>query len=167
MTTPSDQGGCGSCWAFTTAATLEGGYAIKKNSTAERFSVQYMMDCDNVNQGCGGGWMLDAYAYTQKNGIVRESDYPATYEGRKSSCRSTKDKEHIKNDDQVEEDSITVERLKEIVAKRPAGLAMHSNPRCLMGYRGGVVREADCGCSFANKVEVNHAVTLVGYGKNT
>jgi hypothetical protein len=75
MTVPSDQGGCGSCWAFTTAATLEGGYAIKKNSSAERFSVQYLMDCDNVNQGCGGGWMLDAYAYTQKNGIVRESDY--------------------------------------------------------------------------------------------
>lgn len=48
------------------------------------------------------------------------------------------------------------------------GIAMHSNPRCLLGYHSGVVREADCTCSFASKtIEVNHAVTLVGYGKNT
>ena len=66
MTVPSDQGGCGSCWAFTTAATMEAGYAIKHNTTATRMSVQYLMDCDNVNQGCGGGWMLDAYDFTKK-----------------------------------------------------------------------------------------------------
>ena len=39
MSVPSDQGGCGSCWAFTTAATLETGYAIKHNTTAPRLSV--------------------------------------------------------------------------------------------------------------------------------
>jgi hypothetical protein len=45
---------------------MEAGYAIKHNTTATRMSVQYLMDCDNVNQGCGGGWMLDAYDFTKK-----------------------------------------------------------------------------------------------------
>ena len=39
MSIPSDQGGCGSCWAFTTAATLEAGHAIKHNTSAPRLSV--------------------------------------------------------------------------------------------------------------------------------
>lgn len=111
--------------------------------------------------------MLDAYEILKKDGIVKESDYPDTYNGRKNSCRKPKDGERIRNDDQNEEDNITIERLKELVAVRPVGLAMHSNPRCLMGYKNGVVRESDCKCSFANSAEVNHAVTLVGYGKNT
>ena len=59
-----------------------------------------------------------------------------------------------------------MERLKELVAMQPIGVAMHSNARCLMSYRNGVLREQDCGCSFEEKTQVNHAVTIVGYGKN-
>ncbi len=99
MTVPSDQGGCGSCWAFTTAATMEAGYAISKNITPERYSVQYLIDCDNVNQACGGGWMLDAYEFTKKTGIIKEGDYPDRYNGRKNSCRDPKEKSRVKNDD--------------------------------------------------------------------
>lgn len=79
MTVPSDQGGCGSCWAFTTAATMESAYAIKMKANPERMSVQYLIDCDPVNFGCGGGWMLDAYKFTQEHGLVREDDYPNKY----------------------------------------------------------------------------------------
>lgn len=113
--------------------------------------------------------MLDAYEFTKKQGVVHEDNYPDTYNGRKNSCRKAKKEEgeRIRNDDQGEEDEITIERLKQLVAIRPVGLAMHSNPRCLMGYTSGVIRESDCKCSFANVAEVNHAVTLVGYGKNT
>lgn len=99
MTIPNDQGGCGSCWAFTTAATMEAGYAIRHDSKPEKLSVQYLMDCDNKNFGCGGGWMLDAYEFTLNNGIVHEGDYPATYSGRKEVCRIPKEAARIRNDD--------------------------------------------------------------------
>ena len=101
LSIPSDQGGCGSCWAFTTAATIEAAVAIKHNSTnPDRLSVQYLLDCDQVNYGCGGGWMLDAYDFTKKNGIVKESEYKSKYLGRKDSCHDPKDvTDRIRNDD--------------------------------------------------------------------
>jgi hypothetical protein len=77
------------------------------------------------------------------------------------------DKTTIKNDDKKEEDSISIQRMKELVSQQPLGIAMHSNPACLMKYHSGVIREEDCHCSNADTAQVNHAVTLVGYGKNT
>jgi len=51
---------------------MESAYAIRFNSTPERLSVQYLLDCDSVNGGCGGGWMLDAYEFTNKRGLIKE-----------------------------------------------------------------------------------------------
>lgn len=167
-TVPSDQGGCGSCWAFTTAATMESGYAIRHNTTPQRLSVQYLMDCDQSNYGCGGGWMLDAYKFTRKHGLVTEDEYGHLYSGRKEDCRDpTQVTDRMRNDDEAEEDSISVHRLKALVAMQPMGIAMHSNPNCLMNYHSGIVREEDCHCSHERTSTVNHAVTIVGYGKNT
>lgn len=111
--------------------------------------------------------MLDAYEYTRTHGLVKESDYQSKYLGRKDKCQDTSNVARITNTDKQEEDSISVDRLKELVNNQPLGIAMHSNPRCLMGYHSGVIRESDCQCSNAEKATVNHAVTLVGYGKNT
>lgn len=42
---------------------------------------------------------------------------------------------------------------------------MHSNAGCLMSYSHGIIKESDCPCSNPKKL-VNHAVTMVGYGKS-
>lgn len=42
---------------------------------------------------------------------------------------------------------------------------MYSNPQCLMSYKNGILRDQDCHCSDPQKSLVNHAVTIVGYGK--
>ena len=44
------------------------------------------MDCDTVNWGCDGGWMLDAFDFTRDNGILKWEDYPKSYMGRATSC---------------------------------------------------------------------------------
>jgi len=45
-----------------------------------------LVDCDKVDIGCGGGWMMDAYEFTQKNGLVKEEDYPNKYQAREGKC---------------------------------------------------------------------------------
>ncbi|CDW75654.1 gut cathepsin l-like cysteine protease [Stylonychia lemnae] len=158
-----DQASCGSCWAFTTATTMESLHAIKNGTGPNKFSVQYLIDCDSGNYGCGGGWMLDAYTWVKKNGIVKESDYPRHYQRSKGACADTKDKEKFYNHDQNEEDNVTNDRLKKLISERPVGVAMHSNPSCLMAYKSGILRDQDCKCSDEKK-QVNHAVAIVGYG---
>jgi len=92
--------------------------------------------------------MLDAYNFTQSHGLVKESDYPNKYLMRKDSqCRDDANKTRIKNDNMNEEDNISVQRLKELVAAQPVCLAMHSNLNCMMGYHQGILREQDCHCS--------------------
>lgn len=101
VSTPGDQSSCGSCWAWTTASTLESLAAIKHNlDTPPKFSVQYMIDCDSANFGCDGGWMLDAYTFTKKNGIAKDEDY-SHYHAKVGKCSEVaQDKEKFFNTDQ-------------------------------------------------------------------
>jgi beta-N-acetylglucosaminidase len=55
--------------------------------------------------------MLDAFTFVKKDGIVHESDY-RSYNGRKSKCESTDSKEKYHNNDMLEEDNISNERIK-------------------------------------------------------
>jgi hypothetical protein len=49
-----DQGSCGSCWAFSTAAHYESVYAIKFGPLY-KLSEQHLVDCDPYDWGCDGG----------------------------------------------------------------------------------------------------------------
>ena len=164
-----DQGGCGACWAFTTATTLESLNAIHNNlDKVPKYSVQYLIDCDDIDWACDGGWMADAYDWTAENGIVNWDDYSRGYQGRKNRCNNPdKKKERFYNVGSNEEDFITNDRMKEIIAQQPAGVAIYSNFGCLSHYKSGVISEKDCRCSDASHEEVNHAVTVIGYGTDT
>lgn len=161
-----DQTGCGACWAFTTATTLESLNAIQNNlSTVPHYSVQYLMDCDDVDWGCDGGWMLDAYEFTRERGIVAWSDYDRTYNARKNTCSDPSyEIQRFHNTGGIEEDMISNQRMKEIVSRQPVGVAMASNLKCMTPYKSGILTEKDCHCSDPERLEVNHAVTIIGYG---
>jgi len=77
MNPVTNQGGCGSCWAFCTIHALEGNYNIQyRNSPA--FSPQQLVDCDRNNLGCNGGWPDSALNYLVKNGMANSTSYPYT-----------------------------------------------------------------------------------------
>jgi len=125
------------------------------------------MDCDDVNWACEGGWMTDAWEFTRVNGIVRWDDYPSSYLGRKGACRAPDNKvERFFNTGSFEEDKITNERMKELLAQAPLGAAMYSNFGCLGSYASGIVHDRDCDCSNPERTDVNHAITVVGFGKS-
>jgi len=48
VTVPLDQGGCGGCWAFSSAAAVESlSYISGHSPKLEEYSVQQLLDCDN------------------------------------------------------------------------------------------------------------------------
>jgi len=66
---------CGSCWAFSTAANMEGAYFVKTGKLVS-LSEQELLDCSEKNGGCQGG--LPAWAMAEmtanRTGLEIESN---------------------------------------------------------------------------------------------
>ena len=164
-----DQGSCGSCWAFSTVANLEGLYAAKKG-TIKTFSEQMLVDCDTSDSGCNGGLMEYAFTWLKKNGgIMYDADY--AYKGVKSTCKSDSSKyadfkitgykklgSSWSTWSPVDEDEV-----KEFLYETgPLAIALNADP--LQTYTGGVLDLTSTKCPSSG---INHAVTLVGYGNDS
>lgn len=50
-----DQGNCGSCWAFSAIASMEGQHFVQTGELL-KLSEQQCVDCDSDSMGCRGGW---------------------------------------------------------------------------------------------------------------
>ena len=50
-----DQGNCGSCWAFSAIASMEGQHFVTSGELV-KISEQQCVDCDGDSFGCNGGW---------------------------------------------------------------------------------------------------------------
>ena len=75
-----NQGGCGSCWTFSTTGALEAHLALKAGAwRAPRLSEQQLVDCASAfdTQGCDGGLPSHAFEYIKHaGGLSTEFSYP-------------------------------------------------------------------------------------------
>lgn len=74
-----DQGGCGDCWAFATAAASESYTLIRQNTPGVNLdlSEQVLVSCGNSG-GCGGGYITTASSFLTSTGLPGESCYAYT-----------------------------------------------------------------------------------------
>jgi C1A family cysteine protease len=72
VTPVTNQGACGSCWAFAAVAQVEAEIKDADNVTID-LSEQQLVDCVE-DCGCDGGWTDLALKYIRDNGIVLEEE---------------------------------------------------------------------------------------------
>lgn len=71
---------CSACYAYATAAAVEGISAIQKALPAtRRVSRTQLINCDPSNSGCAGGWTTRSLTTAALRGILGEAYFDANY----------------------------------------------------------------------------------------
>jgi len=156
-----DQGQCGSCWAFSSTASIEVYHAIATKQLVS-LSEQQMVSCAGSygNWGCFGGDMDAAFRYVigqGKAGQCTEQSYPYSGYGlfcKSSSCQT----------------GATISAYHDIPVNNEAAIqqvigtlgsvtiAIEADQQSFQFYSGGVFDDASCGTN------TDHGVAIVGYG---
>jgi len=78
MTPIRDQGGCGSCWAFSAVGTVEAMYNIHAQNPGldKDLAEQYLVSDCSGSGSCCGGWYSSALQYIRDSGIPDEGCMP-------------------------------------------------------------------------------------------
>ena len=159
-----NQGGCGSCWAFSATESIESAVAIATGKLPI-LSPQQLTSCVENPRKCGGTGGCDgatqpiAFNYTiNSGGLSTESDYP--YQGVTGTCEKAKIRPVAGIKGQVDLKPNDAEALQTAVATvGPVAISLDAGSIGWQTYRSGVL-SGDCGS------DIDHAVQLVGYGSD-
>jgi len=166
-----NQGQCGSCWTFSTAAVIESAYAIKTGKL-QKLSEQEIVDCSHgcvledkqqvCNQGCDGGWMWSAMTdIISWKGLETEADYP--YKGTTDACKRVVAKtiDPISNYTCLSgpKKANETDMAAFLYANGPLSIAMDAG--ILQTYTSGIIKPKKGDCS---ETSLDHAIVIVGYG---
>jgi len=160
VTPIKDQGQCGSCWAFSAVASLEGQH-FKASKKLVSLSEQNLVDCSRKfgNMGCDGGLMDQAFQYIKANqGIDTEESY--TYTAQDGKCKFNKATIGATCTGFTDLPSGDEDALMQAIATiGPISVAIDASQDSFQFYSSGIYSDENC-----SSEELDHGVTAVGYG---
>lgn len=175
VTDIKDQQDCGSCWAFSAVATMEGAWA-KKHGTLISLSEQELVDCVSDCYGCDGGWPALAIEFiingskpnnsfilpnhntsNYSHGVEFEGSYP--YLGTDNDCSYNSSLVAANFSNLVEIPTDSVAHLYDaLLSVGPISVAIDAELD-LQHYQSGIFESNTC-----SNTTLDHAVTAIGYG---
>jgi len=158
-----NQGQCGSCWAESAVASLEGAYA--QHHPFRALSVQELVSCDDKNSGCKGGLMSNAFLWVNGNGLTAEEEYPyrSGERGHDYRCElGVEDFEEVIAAGSVRHKDVPQHREDLMISAANFNvLSAAVDATKFQFYESGVFNPARCGS------QLNHGVNIIGYSTNT
>ena len=156
VTPVRDEGGCGSCWAFSAAAAIESNYALKNKKQID-LSEQGILGCSGAGNCVFGGWYTQVFSWLMDDStsyLTLENNFP--YIGQ-DYCQTNTNSVDIKVTNYGMIDTGSVSAIKEALVKYGAvSAALYSNNADFIGYTTGVIRGN-------NDSGPDHAITIIGW----
>ena len=161
---------CASCWAFVSADSIAGRWAVTTKTDYVPMSVKLLMVCDHQDNGCNTGNMYTAYDWIGENGgIATQQAYDERVPG------ATQDDERAQCDADVPLEIITPgmcdlkmtagNRALMIAIKEAGPVAIGINANNLQFYESGIIDAASCPPAGRGIQSINHAALVVGWGE--
>ena len=161
ITAIKDQFDCGSCWAFSTLASLESSSLLINKKTLD-LSEQQLVNCISQSQGCNGGYpeaTLQELVGADK-GVLSEKELP--YLNRQGNCFAGQGSPvKISNWGQLDKNA-SIRDIKNALVNHGALIgALNAGTDAFLnhGPQSGVIQDDNIG-------RVSHAVTIAGWDDN-
>lgn len=159
ITPPENQKDCGSCYAYSIAAGIQG-QIFKETGMSIPLSEQQLIDCSasTGNLGCSGGSLRNTLRYLEKaKGLMARAEYP--YKGKQGSCRFQRDRSVVNITSWAVLPARDERALEAAVASiGPIATSINASPKTFQLYHEGVYDDERCSSDT-----VNHAMLIVGY----